>query len=85
MPEVVIYVSPNCVYCVHAKALLEKLSIPYTQIDISTDEDVRREMIKKSGGRTSVPQIFIAGNHIGGFDNLSALYKAGKLIEYLRH
>jgi glutaredoxin 3 len=85
VPEVIIYVTPNCAYCVQAKSLLEKLGIPYTKIDISTDEVVRQEMVKRSGGRTSVPQIFIASNHIGGFDNLSALYKAGKLEEYLRH
>lgn len=85
MSEVVIYVAPNCSYCLQAKSLLDKLGIPYTVTDISKDDEVRQEMVKRSGGRTSVPQIFIARKHVGGFDDLYALCKAGNLEKHLRH
>jgi len=83
MPKVVIYVTPNCPYCVRAKALFDKLGVSYTGIDISTDDALRQEVTKRSGGRTSVPQIFIDETHIGGSDDLYALHKAGNLQKYL--
>ena len=85
MPQVIIYVTPNCPYCVRAKTLFDKLGIPYTVVDVSTDDTLREEMVKRSGGRTSVPQIFIDDIHIGGSDDLYALYKAGGLDKYLTH
>jgi len=83
LPEVIIYVTPICPYCVRAKALLDKLGISYTVIDVSTDTSLREEMVTLAGGRTSVPQIFINDDHIGGFDDLYALYKTGEVNKYL--
>ncbi|MCE3230212.1 MAG: Glutaredoxin-related protein [Alphaproteobacteria bacterium] len=85
MSEAIIYITPICPYCVQAKALLDKVGIPYTTIDIATNAELRHEMVKLAGGRTSVPQVFIKGNHIGGFDDLYALYQAGGLKKYLPH
>jgi len=84
MPEVIIYVTPSCPYCVRAKSLFDKLGILYQTIDVSTDPTLRNEMVHHSGGRTTVPQIFINGTHIGGSDDLHALYQAGTLDQYLK-
>ena len=83
MTQVILYTTPHCPYCVKAKLLLEKLEVPYLLCDISEDIDLRQEMLTRSGGRTSVPQIFIGDAHIGGFDDLYALYKAGTLGNHL--
>lgn len=83
MPNVVIYVTPICPYCTRAKALFDKLGVSYETIDVSTDPALRQQMTERSNGRTTVPQIFINGIHIGGSDDLYALYRAGKLDEYL--
>lgn len=80
MNEVVIYVTPICPYCTRAKALFDKLGITYKIVDVSTNNDLRQEMVKRAGGRTTVPQIFIDNAHIGGCDDLYALYEAGSLI-----
>lgn len=85
MQDVIIYVTPICPYCTRAKALFDKLGVPYKIIDVSTSADLREEMISRSKGRTSVPQIFIGDAHIGGFDDLYALYLAKKLNTYLNH
>lgn len=85
MPEVTIYVTPICPYCTRAKALFDKLGITYTVIDISQNNDLRQEMINRSGGRTTVPQILINDTHIGGSDDLYGLYQAGQLEKYLHY
>lgn len=85
MHDVIIYVTPICPYCIRAKALFDKLDVPYKIIDISTNDVLREEMILRSNGRTSVPQIFIGDAHIGGFDDLYALYLAKELNTYLNH
>ena len=85
MTQVIIYTSPHCHYCTKAKMLLDKLDVPYLLYDISEDVDLRKEMLTRSGGRTSVPQIFIGEAHIGGFDDLYALYRAGNLGNHLNH
>lgn len=77
-PEVLIYTKPFCPYCVAAKALLQEKGIAYREIDIAGDDAVREEMIRRSGRRT-VPQIFIGGRHVGGFDDMSALDRQGGL------
>ena len=79
MANVIVYSSPNCGYCVRAKALLQEKGIDFNEFDIAKDEEARNTMLKKSGGRTSVPQIFINDEHVGGFDDLYALNTAGKL------
>jgi glutaredoxin 3 len=78
MANVLIYTTETCSYCVSAKKLLEKKGIAYTEIRVDTDPVQREEMVKKSN-RHTVPQIFINDTHIGGFDDLYALERAGKL------
>ena len=66
MKKVVMYTGNPCPYCVYARALLDSKKIPYEEINVWEDETKREEMLKKSGGRTSVPQIFIGDHHVGG-------------------
>jgi glutaredoxin 3 len=79
MPEIEIYTQPWCPYCVRAKALLDRKGVAYTEIHAPGGSAEREEACARSGGRTSVPQIFIAGRHIGGCDDLMALDRAGGL------
>lgn len=77
--RVIIYSTPFCGYCSAAKRLLTNKGAAFTEIDVMLDPERRREMIERSGGRRTVPQIFIDGRHVGGFDELSALDGAGEL------
>ena len=79
MPKVEIYTQPFCGYCDRAKRLLDRKGVAYTEIDIEEQPARRGEMIRRAGGRSSVPQIFIDGEHIGGSDEMAALDRAGKL------
>jgi glutaredoxin 3 len=79
MADILIYTGQFCGYCTRAKALLDKKGAAYTEIDVSADPDRRAEMIEAAGGRRTVPQIFIGGNHIGGCDDLFALDHKGGL------
>jgi glutaredoxin 3 len=79
MAEVELYTTMFCPYCARARALLERKGASYTEFDILEAPQRRSEMIRRAGGRTSVPQIFINGEHIGGSDELVALDRAGKL------
>lgn len=79
MAKVEIYSTMWCGYCARARALLQKKGVVFDDIDIETDTARRDEMIKRAGGRMTVPQIFIDGTHIGGSDDLAALERAGKL------
>ena len=83
MVNIQIYTTQTCPYCVRAKALLDKKGAKYKEIDVSNDPLLRQAMTEKAGGRTSVPQIFIEGRHIGGCDDLYALDKAGELDKLL--
>ena len=85
MPRVEIYSTMFCPYCARAKSLLERKGIKYENIDIIEDSSRREEMVQRAHGRTSVPQIFIDGEHIGGCDDLYALDRAGKLDPKLGH
>lgn len=76
--DVVIYTTPICPYCVMAKQLLKRKGVPYREINVSGDDALRQEVMQRSGRRT-VPQIWIGEYHVGGFDELSALDRAGKL------
>ena len=78
MAKVEMYATMWCPYCARARALLEKKGVRYTEIDIDDEPRRRDEMIRRAG-RTSVPQIFIDGEHIGGSDDMAALDRAGKL------
>ena len=77
--RILVYSTPFCGYCAAAKRLLTAKGAAYTEIDVMMDPERRQEMLAKSGGRRTVPQIFIDGRHIGGFDELNALDKAGGL------
>jgi glutaredoxin 3 len=79
MAEVELYTTIFCPYCARARALLERKGVAYTDIDILEEPVRRSEMIRRAGGRTTVPQIFINGEHIGGSDDLVALDRAGEL------
>ncbi len=79
MAEVVIYTKPGCPYCSAAKALLSKKGAEFTEIIASNDPEKKQEMIQKSGGKATFPQIFIDGNHVGGSDDLHALDARGGL------
>lgn len=83
MAEVIIYSGEFCPYCVRAKNLLKNRGAKFTEIMVSSDE-LRQEMMEKSGGRKTVPQIFINGKHVGGCDDLYALDSAGKLNQMLQ-
>lgn len=78
MAKIEIYTTPWCGYCARAKALLEEKGAPFEETDVMEDAVKRTEMRERSR-RTTVPQIFINGQHIGGSDELAALEQAGKL------
>ncbi len=84
MPEIEIYTQDWCPYCSRAKRILESKGARFHEIDAPNGSEARRESVRRSGGGTSVPQIFIAGRHIGGCDDLEALDRAGKLEALLR-
>lgn len=79
MADIVIYTKDYCPYCHAAKDLLKSKGAVFTEIDILKHPERRSEMVEKAGGRTTVPQIFIAGRHVGGCDDLHALDAAGRL------
>ncbi len=84
MSKVTIYTKDYCPFCVKAKALLKRKGVSsIVEIDITSDEDLQAEMIEKSGGRRSVPQIFIGEKHVGGCDDLYALDASGGLESLL--
>ncbi|WP_421683172.1 glutaredoxin 3 [Stutzerimonas urumqiensis] len=83
MPNVTIYTSAWCPYCIRAKDLLEKKGVAYDEVKVDGKPDVRAEMSRKAG-RTSVPQIWIDEHHVGGCDDLYALDRAGRLDPLLR-
>lgn len=79
MAQVEIYTKAFCPYCTRAMRLLADKGVEPQEFDISMDRHKRDEMIGRANGRTTVPQIFIDGQHVGGSDDLAALERAGKL------
>jgi glutaredoxin 3 len=79
MASVEIYTTPFCPYCDRARALLDRKGVAYEEFDSPHGSAHRKAAIERSGGRTTVPQIFINGRAIGGSDDLVALDRAGKL------
>lgn len=79
MASVTLYTTPFCGYCAAAKRLLDRKGIGFTEIDVSTVPERRAEMVQRSRGGRTVPQIFIGDSHIGGFDQMNALERSGKL------
>lgn len=84
MPKITIYTTPICPHCVRAKMLLKRKGASFEEVDVFMDTDARAEMESKSGGRYTVPQIFIGDRHVGGCDDLYALERAGELDPLLR-
>jgi glutaredoxin 3 len=76
--EVLIYSTAVCPYCVAAKNFLKNKGVGYSEVRIDTDPARRQEMLDRAR-RTSVPQIFIGDTHVGGYDDMVALDRAGKL------
>jgi glutaredoxin 3 len=78
MADVTIYTRQLCGYCSAAKSLLAQKGVAFTEHDATFNPDLRAEMVQKSG-RSTFPQIFIGGKHVGGFDDMNALHRAGSL------
>jgi glutaredoxin 3 len=76
---VVMYSTGFCGYCDRARALLQRKGVTVTEIKVDEDASQREAMLKRSGGKRTVPQIFIGERHVGGFDELAALERAGEL------
>ena len=83
MKKILMYSGPMCNFCEAAKRLLDRNKLKYDVKDISSEDGIREEMIKKSNGRRTIPQIFFDEYHIGGYQELRELEKSGKLIQYL--
>ncbi len=81
--KVEVYSSPFCGYCARAKRLLSDKGAAFTDVDVDAESGRREEMVRRAGGRNTVPQIFIDGEPIGGCDELFALERAGKLDKKL--
>lgn len=79
MPKIEIYTTNTCGFCAMAKSLLTKKGAKFDEIDVSYDAALRDRMMARTGGRRSVPQIFIGEKHVGGFDDLHALEAKGEL------
>jgi glutaredoxin 3 len=83
MVQVDIYTTGLCPYCFRAKKLLKKRGIPFNEIDVTSDPEMRRKMAERAHGRNTVPQIFIDGRHVGGSDELFELDFDGELDKLL--
>ena len=84
MPEVLIYTKDYCPFCHRAKDLLDDLGQDYKEIDLLADPQKQSEMVSMAGGKRTVPQIFINGQHVGGCDELYALHREDKLKPLLQ-
>jgi glutaredoxin 3 len=82
-PEVIMYSTGWCPYCDRARGLLQRKAVAFTEIKVDEDPAQRDVMLKRSGGRRTVPQIFVGDRLVGGFDDLYALDKAGELDKLL--
>ena len=83
MKPVTIYTKPFCPYCSRAVNVLTKKGVAFTEIEAGFDPELRREMIERSGGGSTYPQIFIGETHIGGCDDMMALEYSGELDKLL--
>jgi glutaredoxin 3 len=79
MKTVEIYTTPFCPYCIAAKRLLQTKGVAYVETDVSRDPSLRQAMMQRAGGRHTVPQIFIGGQHVGGSDDIHLLDRQGRL------
>ncbi|MEC9367434.1 MAG: glutaredoxin 3 [Pseudomonadota bacterium] len=84
MPDIEIYTTALCPYCHAAKRLLGEMGAAFREIDVTFDPARRAEMRERSGGRSTVPQVFVNGKHVGGCDDLYALQERGELEALLK-
>ena len=84
MKNITMYTGPMCNFCDAAKRLFSRNDLKYKEIDISSKDGLRDEMIKKSNGRRTIPQIFFDDYHVGGYEELRALEKEKKLNNLLK-
>ena len=84
MKNVTVYMGPMCGYCDAAKRLLTKKNIPYKEINVALDESKLEEMLKKSNGKRTIPQIFIEDFHVGGYEELKALENKSELDSLIK-
>ena len=84
MKNITMYTGPLCNFCDAAKRLFERNNLSYKEIDISTKDGLRDEMIKKANGKRTIPQIFFDDHHVGGYVELRELEKTGKLNNILK-
>lgn len=84
MAEVIIYRTTYCGYCDMAKRLFTELGVEFDEIDVTNDPETRMELVERTGGRRTVPQIFINGVSVGGYTDVAALQKSGELDEMLK-
>ena len=82
-PDIVMYSTAFCGYCQRARGLLERKGVSIHEIKVDEDANERATMLKRSGGRRTVPQIFIGERHVGGYDDLAALDRTGELDKLL--
>ena len=78
--RVVVYTTQYCPYCEAAKKLLKSKGVPFKEIDVTGSPEMRERLVEMSGGRTTVPEIFVDGKCVGGYDELVAFYRSGKTI-----
>lgn len=83
MAKIEIYTTQTCPYCTRAKSLLEQKEAGYEEIHVDKNQEKVAEAVERSGGRRTVPQIFIDNQHVGGYDELNALEKQGRLDSML--
>ena len=84
MKNVTIYMGPMCAFCDAAKRLLNRNNIPYKEINIAIEEEKMDEMLKKSNGKRTIPQIFFDNHHVGGYEELRTLEKENKLEKLIK-
>ena len=84
MKNIIMYTGPLCNFCAAAKRLFSRNNLKYKEIDISSKEGLRDEMIKKANGRRTIPQIFFNEDHIGGYQELRELEKKGELLNKVK-
>lgn len=83
MKDVVVYTTDYCPYCRQAERFLTQHNVPFTNVDVTNDTGLREKLVELSGGRKTVPQIFIGGAPIGGFSDMMALHQNGQLMPLL--
>lgn len=84
MTKVTIYTKSFCSFCARALSLLEQKGVAFTEVEAAFDPDKRQEMLRRSGGRATFPQIFVGDRHIGGCDEMMALERSGELDPLLQ-